>query len=175
MAKKGIDWFVEEVMPQLADDTRVYVIAGSGVLEPDIRKSIEKHNLQNDVFLVGMAEDDMLRLLYNAADIFVMPNIPIEDDMEGFGLVSLEAASCGLPVVASELEGIKDVIKDGMNGFLVKPNDPQGFIARINELLGDDEARQAFGEHARQYTLENYGWGKMAGEYARLFEEFTSS
>ncbi|HEY98159.1 MAG TPA: glycosyltransferase family 4 protein, partial [Dehalococcoidia bacterium] len=146
VAKKGIDWFVEEVMPQLADDTRVYVIAGSGVLEPDIRKSIEKHNLQNDVFLVGMADDDMLRLLYNAADIFVMPNMPEKDHMEGFGLVSLEAASCGLPVVAAGPEDIKNAIQDGKNGFVIEPGNPQEFINRINELLGDEEKRRSFGE-----------------------------
>ena len=175
VAKKGIHWFVEEVMPQLADDNLVYIIAGSGVLEPVIRKSIVRHNLQNDVYLVGLADDDMLRLLYNAADIFVMPNIPVEDDMEGFGLVALETSSCGLPVVASDLEGISDVVKDGSNGFLVEPANPQGFINRINELLGDDEALRAFGEHARQYTLENYGWDKMAREYAKEFQRLTEA
>lgn len=173
VAKKGIHWFVEEVIPQLADATRVWFIAGSGVLEADIRKSIERHNLQNDVYLVGWADDDMLRLLYNAADIFVMPNIPEKDHIEGFGLVALEAASCGLPVVAAGPEDIKNAIQNGKNGFVVEPGDPQGFITRINELLGDDVARRTFGERARQYTLENYGWDKMAREYVEEFSILT--
>jgi len=165
---KGIHWFVEEVMPKLADNTFVYVIAGSGVLESVIRRSIEKHRLQNDVLLSGWANDDMLIVLYNTADIFIMPNMPAR--MEGFGLVALEAASCGLPVVASDLEGIRDAIEDGVNGFLVEPGNQQEFIDRISELLGDDETRRAFGERARQYTLENYGWNKMAREYVKKFE-----
>jgi glycosyltransferase involved in cell wall biosynthesis len=169
--KKGIHWFVEEVMPKLADNTFVYVIAGSGLLEPVIRKSIEEHKLQNDIFLLGWANSDMLRLLYNTADIFVMPNIPVEGDMEGFGLVALEAASCGLPVVASNLEGIMEVIRDNENGFLVEPGSPQAFIQNIGSLLTDDEQRRAFGERARQYTLENYGWDRMARRYIEVFEE----
>jgi glycosyltransferase involved in cell wall biosynthesis len=169
--KKGIHWFVEEVMPKLADNTFVYIIAGSGVLETAIRRSIKEHKLQDDVYLIGWANSDVLRLLYNTADIFVMPNIPIESDMEGFGLVALEAASCGLPVVASNLEGIREVIQDGSNGFLVEPGSPQAFIERINTLLEDDERQQAFGERARQYTLENYGWDKMARHYTEEFKE----
>jgi glycosyltransferase involved in cell wall biosynthesis len=168
--KKGIHWFVEEVMPKLSDNTFVYVIAGAGILEPTIRSSIEEHQLQNDVFLISWADDDMLRLLYNAADIFVMPNVPVEGDMEGFGLIALEAASCGLPVVAADLEGIRDAIQDGKNGFLVEPGNPQGFIEKIKELLEDDEKRHAFGERARQYTLENFGWDKMAREYLEIFK-----
>jgi glycosyltransferase involved in cell wall biosynthesis len=145
------------------------MVAGSGVLESVIRRSIVKHKLQNNVFLIGWADDDMLRLLYNASDIFVMPNIPAKGDMEGFGLIALEAASCGLPVVAADLEGIRDVIQNDENGFKVEPGNPQGFTEKIKELLENDETRRAFGERARQYTLENYGWDKTAREYVGVF------
>jgi glycosyltransferase involved in cell wall biosynthesis len=167
--KKGIHWFVEEVVPKLSDNSLMYVIAGSGILEPVIRESIEKHKLQDNVFLVGWADDDILKLLYNAADIFVMPNIHIEGDMEGFGLVAPEAASCGLPVVAADVEGIKNAIANGENGFLVESGNPQAFIDKIRELLSNEKERRAFGERARRYTLENYGWDKVANEYAEIF------
>jgi len=72
--KKGIHWFVAEVIPQLFDGSFVYIIAGEGIFEPVIRKSIEENKLENDIFLLGWADDDMLRLLYNVADIFIMPN-----------------------------------------------------------------------------------------------------
>ena len=76
------------------------------------------------------------------------------------------------PVSESEMrERIKEVIKDGMNGFLVEPGSTQGYIDRIGTLLGDDEARQAFSTRARQYTLENYGWDRMAQRYAEIFKE----
>jgi glycosyltransferase involved in cell wall biosynthesis len=162
-------------MPKLADNTLVNIIAGSGVLEPVIRRSIEEHELQNNVFLIGWADDDTLRLLYNTADIIVMPNIPEKNHMEGFGLVALEAASCGLPVVAAGPEDIKNAIQDGKNGFLVEPGNPQVFIDIISELLRDNQKRRAFGEHARQYTLENYGWDKMAREYLGEFNILTKN
>lgn len=173
--KKGIHWFIEEVIPRLLDNSYIYLIAGSGILETAIRRSIKEHKLQNDVFLIGWADDDMLRLLYNSADVFVMPNVPVKDHMEGFGLVALEAASCGVPVVAAGPEDIKNAIQDGKNGFTVEPGNSQGFIDRINKLLEDDETRRAFGERARQYTLENYGWAKVAREYVEVFKDLSSS
>jgi glycosyltransferase involved in cell wall biosynthesis len=105
----------------------------------------------------------MLKLLYNTADVLIMPNLP--GYTEGFGLVSLEAASCGLPVIASELGGIKDAIKDGENGFLVEPGNPQAFIDKIHDLLSNEKERLAFGERARNYTVENYGWDKTVKKY----------
>lgn len=172
--KKGIHWFVAEVMPHLTDNGYIYIIAGTGILEPEIQKSIKEKGLDNKVFLVGWANDEMLRLLYNVADIFVMPNIPVKGDMEGFGLVALEASSCGLPVVASNLEGIQEAIKDGKNGFLVRPGDVSGYVAKIKDLLSDDELRKSFGAEARKYTIENYGWEKMAQRYLEEFVELES-
>jgi len=167
--KKGIHWFVDEVIPQLFDGSFVYIIAGAGILEPVIRKSIEENELENDVFLLGWADYDMLRLLYNAADIFIMPNVPVKGDMEGFGLVALETSSCGLPVVASNLEGIKDAIQNNQNGILVNPNSVQEYVSSIRNLLEDDELRERFGAQARQFTLENYGWERMTQRYVEEF------
>ncbi|MDZ4246817.1 MAG: glycosyltransferase family 4 protein, partial [Dehalococcoidia bacterium] len=141
--KKGIHWFVENVMPELANTGCAYVIAGDGVLASLIKKRIEENNLENSVFLAGWAEKGLLRILYNAADMFIMPNVPVNGDMEGFGLVALETASCGLPVVASDLEGIKDAIQDGKNGFLLEPGNARIFTDKIKELLENDELRQS--------------------------------
>ena len=60
--------------------------------------------------MIGEVSDDMLAAAYRSADVMVMPNIPVRGDMEGFGLVALEAAAAGLPVVASRIEGITDAI-----------------------------------------------------------------
>ncbi len=168
--KKGIHWFVAEVIPQLCDDNFLYIIAGTGTLEPVIRKSIEENKLEDNVLLLGWADEDMLRLLYNTADIFIMPNIPVTGDMEGFGLVALETSSCGLPVVASDLEGIQEAIQNNKNGILIPPRSVQGFVNAVKQLLENDELRSRFGTQARQYTLENYGWERMAQRYR---EEFT--
>lgn len=170
--RKGIHWFVESVMPALidGDNSCIYLIAGAGDFSPQIKETIKRNNLNEYIFMLGRVGEKILRLLYNAADIFVMPNIPIEGDMEGFGLVALEAASCGLPVVASDLEGIKEAIHDGKNGFLVAPGNAEAFFDKIKELLVNDELRESFGAQARQFTLENYGWERAAENYLVEFK-----
>lgn len=168
--KKGIHWFLAEVMPELAKTGCAYVIAGDGVLAPLIRKTIVQKKLEGSVFLAGWADKDVLRVLYNAADIFIMPNIPVTGDMEGFGLVALETASCSLPVVASNLEGIKDAIRDGKNGYLLEPGNAGMFIEKVKELLGNDTLRESFGMQAKVFTMENFGWERMAERYLGEFK-----
>ena len=85
--------------------------------------------------------------------------------MEGFGISVIEAAACRMPVIASRLEGLKDAIKDGQNGFLIKPYDTNGYVSKINELLFDDNQRKIFGEQSRQYVIENYSWEKISKKY----------
>jgi glycosyltransferase involved in cell wall biosynthesis len=166
--KKGIHWFVDKVMPSLAEMNCVYLIAGDGPMLQAINKSIEEHKLKEHIYALGWADKDKLRILYNAADIFIMPNIPVE--VAGFGLVALEAASCGLTVVTSDWGGISDAIKNGKNGFLVKPGDAEEYIAKLRELLGARDVLEAFRVQAREYTLQNYDWGRIAEKYLRTFD-----
>ena len=175
--RKGIHWFIERVLPLLNDnkDDYIYLVTGNGAFFGIIEDIIRKVGLSQNVLMLGQVEEKTLKLIYNASDVFIMPNIPVRGDMEGFGLVALEAASCGLPVIASDFEGIKDAICDGENGFLVEPGNPQAFVNKINELLGDDNMRRDFGEKAREYTLENYGWDKTAREYVKEFNNLTKN
>lgn len=169
--RKGIHWFVGNVMSRLIEESSdyIYLIAGDGSFSPQVREVIEQYKLKTNVFMLGKVSEETLRLLYNSCDIFIMPNIPVEGNMEGFGLVALEASSCSLPVVASNLEGIREAIRDGENGFLVEPSSAKGFWARVKELLGNNELRERFGTRAREFTLENYGWAKVADKYLKIF------
>jgi len=85
---------------------------------------------------------DFRDILMNAADAFIMPNISIPDDVEGFGISALEAGACGLPVIASNIQGIRDAILDGITGYLVGERDVAGYISKftrwiLNELKFD--------------------------------------
>ncbi len=115
--------------------------------------------------MLGEVKDQILKMLYNASDLLIMPNIPVKGDIEGLGFVALEANSASLSVVASKLEGIKDAVEDGKNGFLIEPYDIQGFIDVIVTLLEDDGGRAKIGRDARKYVLENYSCEKIAGKY----------
>ncbi len=161
---KGLDWFCEKILPSLPDDI-IFLIAGDGEKRSDIEKIIKEKKLQSKAKMLGRVNDQELEVLYNTADIYVKPNIKVEGTMEGFGIVVIEAASCKLPVVATDLEGLKDAIKDNQNGFLIEPGDAQGFVDKIKQLLDDERFRKEFGEKARQFILENYQWKNISQKY----------
>jgi len=166
--RKGFHWFSESVIPILLEKRNdfVYLIVGDGIYREKIKEIITKNNLEDHVFMLGKVDDETIKLLYNSADIFIMPNIQVEGDMEGFGIVALEAASCGVPVVASRLEGIKDAIKNEKNGFLVEAYNVDGFCDLILKLIEVEE--KIFGD-VRSFVLENYKWEVISKKYFKLF------
>lgn len=131
--RKGIAWFVEEVMPKL-DNSFVYIVAGDGPEGGRIERIIKENRLEYSVILMGRVSDETRNRLFHSADIFVMPNITVRDDIEGFGIVAIEAGSCGLPVVASNLQGIRDAVLDGKTGYLVEEKNVNGFAGQIAKM-----------------------------------------
>ena len=118
--RKGVRWFTEFVLPQLGGNVH-YVVAGEGPEEPLIRAAADAAGVSSRLHLLGRVADDAREELLAGADVFLQPNIPVPGDMEGFGLVTVEAAMRGTPVVAAELEGIKDAVVNGRTGILLPP------------------------------------------------------
>ncbi len=156
--RKGIEWFVSNVMPKLSNDY-IYLIAGKGEERESVENSIKNNNLQNRVFLLGKTDGEMLKLLYNSADLFIMPNIKVKGDLEGFGIVAIEAGSCGLLVIASNIEGIKDAVINGKTGWLVKEKNAEAFINKIKyyKLSRKD---------IRKIVNKKFDWENIAKIYA---------
>ena len=169
--RKGVHWFVENVLPKLNENIS-YVIAGDGPMRRTIERIIEQKELRSRVFLLGEVSDADLHMLYAAADIFIQPNIPIEGDMEGFGLVVLEAGASGLPVLASRLEGLIEAISDGNNGELLTPCSAEEYIEHIHNLLQDKDNRYAKGRKAMVYIRKNFTWDVIAEQYLRIFNKY---
>ncbi len=174
VARKGFDWFIEEVMTKLDRDTLYLIIGGYGNASKGneiqvYSRLIKELQLENQVYLLGKVSSEILKLAYNSADLLIMPNVRVENDMEGFGIVALEASSCGLPVVASDLEGIKDAVVDGENGYLVGSGDVDGYLQKILDYKEDVE----FKRKVREYTTENFSWDKIAAKYLETFQSLT--
>jgi phosphatidylinositol alpha-1,6-mannosyltransferase len=169
--RKGVTWFLRDVLPSLAHicPDVLYLIAGEGSARSAIRELIRKGKMQERVALMSHVSDDTLADLYAAATLFVMPNVPVPGDMEGFGIVAVEAASRGVPVVASRLEGIADAVSDGESGILLPPQDADAWVAAIGGLLSDEAARASLGAKAREFTQSRYRWDRLAREYVRAF------
>ena len=162
--RKGVAWFIDNVVTRL-DANITYIVAGEGREQSAILHAIQANRLQDRVLYAGRVSDWEKELLFCAADIFVQPNIKVAGDMEGFGLVVLEAATHDLVVIASRLEGLQDAIVDGKNGYLVESGDAGAYQARIESVLRDSNARAAFGARARDFVIAHYNWPLIAGRY----------
>ncbi len=169
--RKGAVWFIREVLPQLPP-TVLYVLAGAGPEEENIRAAIQETSATSRVKMLGRISDEDRNLLLNTADIFIQPNISVPGDMEGFGIAVIEAAACGRPVVASELEGLKDAIINNENGLLVESENSMVFNQVITALLTDDQRRDELAKRARVYTKEHFHWEVVSKQYAKALETF---
>lgn len=155
--RKGVAWFVSQVMPRLEKDYRC-IIAGGG---PDFQKVqglINEHGLADRVALLGRVPNATRIRLMAFADIFVMPNIRIPGDMEGFGIAALEAGSSGLPVIASNIEGLRDAVIDGVTGHLVEERNVDDYLDRIRHA-------QFSREEVSSIVNQTFNWPYIASRY----------
>ena len=175
--RKGVVHFLTEIMPRLLAHRQdiTYLIVGEGPQRDLIETRIASLHLGNHVCLLGRVDDDTLRAAYSIADLFIMPNIPVQNDIEGFGLVALEAAAAGRYVVASKLDGIPEAIVPGENGTLLDPLDTDAYVETILELLADDEERSRLGQRARAFARDRYSWDIIARRYLQVFLKIIQS
>ena len=168
--RKGIRWFVAEVMPQLNDDL-LYLVAGSGPEEESIRKEIEKYGLLDRVILLGKVSDPEKSMLLSNADLFIQPNIPITGDVEGFGIAVIEASAHGLPVLASRLEGLTDAIIENENGWLVPAEDPGAFRRKITELFTTPDELEEVAARSVKVCRGQFDWAEIVRRYSDLLNQ----
>jgi phosphatidylinositol alpha-1,6-mannosyltransferase len=174
--RKGVDHFIREALPLLMAQRQdwVYLIVGEGPERRKIEATILAHGLSQHVKLLGRVEEQVLRSVYALADVFVMPNIPVPGDPEGFGIVALEARASGVPVVASDLEGIREAVGGPEDGTLVKPGDWSAFVAAINWWL-DREETAMDRERRRERVRAEFDWNRIISLYLTLFQEIEES
>lgn len=172
--RKGFAWFIDNVMPRLPEHVH-YWLGGDGPEGEAIQQAIDEHGLSRRVRLLGRLGDKELTDIYQSADLFVMPNIPVEGDMEGFGIVMLEAAINGLPTVAARLEGIREVITDDQNGFFVESGDVDGYVDRITGLDADRVHLGQLSARARDHVSRTFGWDAVASQYIEHLLKLSTS
>lgn len=124
---KGFDE-VLDILPQLigVHPRLVYIIAGDGEDRKRLWERVQREGLAEHVVFTGFIDESDKADLYRLADLYVMPSRG-----EGFGFVFLEALACGLPVVASSVDGSRDAVRDGLLGEIVNPDKPEELIGAI--------------------------------------------
>lgn len=171
--RKGFAWFVRDVMPLLPHDVH-YWLAGDGPENEDILAAARWKGVEHRLRLLGRISERDLGMLYAGSDLFIMPNIPVAGDMEGFGVVMLEAGLSGLPTVASRLEGITDVIAEGYNGHLVSSGDAWGFSEAIMQYYREDQRLFEARARAAQHVRDHYSWAAVADQYVGVLSGLSS-
>lgn len=170
---KGLDWFIREVMPLLPAN---YILIGAGGrvakktvgdsdIFPDCEKNIKEKYLNGRVFLFPNIAQDKMNLLFNTVDLFISPNVKVPGSMEGFGINAIEGAACAKVVVSSDLEGLKDAVINGKNGFMVEPGNADQFVKKIKAILDDESFCVNFGKRAQAFTFENFSWPAVGKRY----------
>ena len=173
--RKGVLHFVADILPALVQKcpNMHYVVVGEGPEQESIKRTVQVLGLEHAVSLLGHVDDSTRQSIYSASDLFVMPNLLMERDVEGFGLVALEAAAAGLWVVASKVDGIPDAVTEGENGFLIEPGDTDTYVQVISSLLTDREKTARLGKRAREFVKHTYSWDRVVAQYGEEFAQLT--
>lgn len=159
VARKGID-LVIQAMPEVLKEipNAFYLIVGDGPIKEQLQQQITNSNLSMNVKLVGRVEYHSMIDYYNIADVFVMPSKTVLPDVEGFGIVFLEANACAKPVIGSNSGGIPSAIKHGYNGLIVNENDIEGLTKAIIKILKNDHFATKLGENGLEFVREIANW-----------------
>ncbi|MFH1622840.1 MAG: glycosyltransferase family 4 protein, partial [Candidatus Omnitrophota bacterium] len=169
---KGHDIIIN-LMPELLKQfpNLVYVIVGGGSDRQALDELVSILNLKDNIIFAGNVDQVDLPLYHNVCDIYIMltKERGLTDEFEGFGLVFLEASSCGKPVIGANTGGIPDTIINGETGYLVDPNKANEVMDKIIFLLKNKELAKKMGEEGRNRILrENLTWESVAKKIQQI-------
>jgi glycosyltransferase involved in cell wall biosynthesis len=145
-------------------------IIGDGPDREILQRQVNELNLEEIVVFTGAVPHDELARYYAAADILVAPSVVADSGAtEALGVVLLEAAAAALPIVATNVGGIGDIISDQRHGLLVEQKSPQQIAAALRRLLEDPVSANAMGRAAQQKIAEHFSWDAIAGQFAEVY------
>lgn len=157
VVRKGFDTAIAAVLELRRRGRRVrLVIAGDGPEAERLRRSAGESGDAGAIAFVGQPDDPEMAGLLAAADLFVMTPRGIGPDVEGFGIVYLEANAFGKPVIGSRSGGVPEAVVDGQTGLLVPPNDVNALADAMERLLADRELSARLGEAGRRRVIEEF-------------------
>lgn len=149
-----------------------YIIIGHGEESNYVRKLkeiIKKNSLEKRVFFIGEGIDDKQLLgFYRNAELFILTPIEENHHFEGFGIVYLEAAASGLPIVATYDSGAISAVKEGYNGIFMPQNNPEKTADAIKKILSDNDLRENLKRNSLEW-VKNFSWGKIEKKYIDIY------
>ena len=169
--RKGQDTLIR-AMPAIlaAEPDAVLLVVGGGPYEKDLRRLAADTGVAASVRFTGSVPWSELPAHYGAGDVFAMPCRTRRGglDVEGLGIVYLEASATGLPVVAGDSGGAPDAVLDGETGWVVRGDSPAETAERVTALLADEELRRSMGRRGREWVEEKWRWDLLADNLKTL-------
>lgn len=169
--RKGLEYLIKAMAMVAKKDPRVKLfIAGDGIEKDKLQSLASSLNLlDKQIFFIGRIEEREKVRFFQESGLFVLPSIIDKDgNTEGQGVVLLEALASSCAVIASDVGGIPDIIKDGETGLLVPQKNPQAIAETINRLIENPEMRRRLAENGRRYVAENFSWEVVGERYRQI-------
>jgi glycosyltransferase involved in cell wall biosynthesis len=164
--QKGLDVLLA-ALAQLAPGNDWHLeIIGDGDPRPALEAEAARLGLAGRITFAGWQRRAEIAERYRAADVFVFPSRD-----EGMPNVVLEAMASGLPIVATAIAGNEELVRDGENGFLIRPDDAAALAAALGRILADNARREAMGRASRARIEAEYTWPRAAASYLRWLAE----
>ncbi|MCW4004038.1 MAG: glycosyltransferase family 4 protein [Candidatus Bathyarchaeota archaeon] len=169
--RKGLSFLVEAAKKIVAEyPVTKFLVVGEGSQKKELTATLQAANLLGNFMFIGNVKEDLLGALYNCADVFVLPSI-----QEGQGIVLLEAQASGKPVVAFDVGGVKEAVRDGETGFLAKQGSVDALTDALLKLLSDKTLREKMGASGRKFVSENFTWDICAQKVLNVYREVLST
>jgi glycosyltransferase involved in cell wall biosynthesis len=140
----------------------VFIFAGNGPQKENIENRIKELGLGEKVFLLGLRHD--VPYILNSIDLFVLPTL-----QEALGTSFVEAMAMGKPLIGTDVGGVGELIKDGVNGFLIRPEDPSGLANAIIRMLQDKEKAKTMGKQGMEMVRKHFTSSRMCREMYDLY------
>lgn len=171
--RKGQDRLIEalpKVLESIPD--AALVLVGEGPYRKHLDGLVNKYDLSGNVFFIGRINFAELPNYIGMGDVFAMPSRSrlFGLEVEGLGIVYLEASSCGLPVIGGSSGGAPDAVLDGETGYVVDGNDLTAISTQIVRLLSDAKLRKEMGERGRKWAIENWRWEIWSKEFNKSLD-----
>lgn len=160
--RKGID-HVLKALAELEDDSIELLIVGLGPFEVELKRLTQQLGLGERVQFYGYCPRDQLTMLYNKADVFILPSLA-----ESFGLVFAEAMACGLPVIGGRTSGVPELVVSE-NGILVEPGNIDEIKVAIEKMRDSRKVREEMGVVNRGKVVSQYSWTRIAMAYHKIY------
>ena len=163
--RKGIDFLIRAVVHvrRTIPDVKVYLV-GSGNLDRSTIQYIKRHNLMPNLSFEGTIPDEMVNVWYNRVTAVVIPSV-----FEGFGLTAIESMASGTPVIATRVDGLKDIVIHGKNGLLTDYNDDRALSAHIINVLTNEKTCQKMVQHGFHTIDRLYNWSNIMGDVLNTY------